>query len=158
MITSLSQELHQPISSIIGYTDLLLDESDGMLSALQRKFIEHIKASTEQINGLADDLIQATSMESGQKKSKPEPIDLNLIVDNAMAFTSAQIREKNITLRLDIPGTAPRLQTDRDILQQILIHLLQNATAATPKEGNLIPACPSAGQRRSPFALHPGDR
>jgi len=137
VITSLSQELHQPISSIIGYTDLLLDESDGMLSALQRKFIEHIKASTEQIGSLVNDLIQATRMESGKKKIKPEPIDLNLIVDNAMAFTSAQIREKNITLRLDINGTEPRIQTDRDTLQQILIRLLQNATAATQKEGNI---------------------
>ena len=137
VITSLSQELHQPISSITGYTDLLLDESDGMLSALQRKFIEHIKASTEQIGGLVDDLIQASNLESGKRKNKPEPIDLNLIVDNAMAFTSAQIREKNITLRLDITGTQPRIQTDRDTLQQILIHLLQNATAATQKEGNI---------------------
>jgi signal transduction histidine kinase len=138
VITSLSQELRTPIASIIGYTDLLLDESDGMLSPLQRKFIEHIKTSTEQIGGLADDLIQATSMESGKRKSKSELIDPNLIVDNAMAFTSAQIRAKDITLRLDITGTAPRVQTDRETLQQILIRLLQNATAVTPKEGNII--------------------
>lgn len=137
VIASLSQELHQPVSSIVGYTDLLLDESDGTLGTLQRKFIEHIKASTEKINGLIDDLIQATSLESGRKKSKSEPTDLNLIVDNAMAFTSAQIREKNITVRLDITGTAPHIQTDREALQQILIRLLQNATAATQKEGNI---------------------
>ena len=62
-------------------------------------------------------------------------IDLNLIIDNAMAYTSAQIREKNITLRLDIPDSVLQLRTDRDAFQQILIHLLQNATGATQVEG-----------------------
>ena len=137
VIASISQELRQPMSSIIGYTDLLMGESVGVLGALQRKFIERIKASTERIGGLVDDLIQTTNLETGKMEFKPQPIDLNLIIDNAMAYTSTQIREKNITLRLDLTATAPRIQTDRDALQQILIHLLQNATAATQTEGNI---------------------
>ena len=137
VIASISQELRQPMSSIIGYTDLLMGESVGSLVALQRKFIERIKASTERIGGLVDDLIQITNLETGKMEFKPEAIDLNLIIDNAMAYTSTQIREKNITLRLDLTGTAPHIQTDRDAFQQILIHLLQNATAATHAEGNI---------------------
>ena len=135
VIASISQELRQPMSSIVGYTDLLLGESVGILGALQRKFIERIKASTERIGSLVDDLIQITTLETGKLEFKPEPTDLNLIIDNAMAYTSTQIREKNITMRLDIPDTSPRIQTDRDAFQQILIHLLQNATAATQAEG-----------------------
>jgi signal transduction histidine kinase len=137
VIASISQELRQPMSSIIGYTDLLMGESVGILGALQRKFIERIKASTERIGGLVDDLIQITNLETGKVEIKPEPIDLNLIIDNAMAYTSTQIREKNITLRLDIAESTPRIQADRDALQQILIHLLQNATGATHTEGNI---------------------
>ena len=137
VIASISQELRQPMSSIVGYTDLLMGESVGILGALQRKFIERIKASTERIGGLVDDLIQITNLETGKIEFKSEPLDLNLIIDNAMAYTSTQIREKNITLRLDLTETAPRIQTDRDALQQILIHLLQNATAVTHAEGNI---------------------
>jgi signal transduction histidine kinase len=135
VIASISQELRQPMSSIVGYTDLLLGESVGILGALQGKFIERIKASTERIGGLVDDLIQITNLDTGKMEFKAESIDLNLIIDNAMAYTGTQIREKNITLRLDIPETSPRVQTDRDALQQIFIHLLQNATAATLAEG-----------------------
>jgi signal transduction histidine kinase len=137
VIASISQELRQPMSSIIGYTDLLMGESVGILGALQRKFIERIKASTERIGGLVDDLIQTTNFETGKLEFKPQPTDINQIIDNAMAYTSTQIREKNITLRLDLASTAPPIQTDRDALQQILIHLLQNATAATQTEGNI---------------------
>jgi signal transduction histidine kinase len=137
VIASISQELRQPMSSIVGYTDLLMGESVGILGALQRKFVERIKASTERIGGLVDDLIQITNLETGKMEFNPEAIDLNLIIDNAMAYTSTQIREKDITLRLDLTGSSPHIQTDRDALQQILIHLLQNATAATHAEGNI---------------------
>jgi signal transduction histidine kinase len=137
VVASISQELRQPMSSIVGYTDLLLGESVGILGALQRKFIERIKASTERIGGLVDDLIQVTTMEANPVEIKPEAVDLNLIIDNAVAYTSTQIREKNITLRLDAAGIPPQVQTDREALQQILIHLLQNAGSATPTDGTV---------------------
>lgn len=137
IVASISQELRQPMSSIIGYTDLLLGESVGILGALQRKFVERIKASTERIRSLIDDLIQITTIESGLAELKPEAVDLNLVIDNAVAYTSSQIREKNITMHLDLPKSIAPIQADREALQQILIHLLQNAGAATPTEGTV---------------------
>jgi signal transduction histidine kinase len=137
VIASISQELRQPMSSIIGYADLLLGESVGILGALQRKFIERVRASTERIGSLIDDLIQITTLETGLMTIKPETVDLNLIIDNAMAYTSSQLREKNTSLRIDIPDNLPPLHADREALQQILIHLLQNAGGASPVEGSV---------------------
>ena len=137
IIASISQDLRQPMSSIIGYTDLLLGESVGILGALQRKFVERIKSSTERIGSLVDDLIQISNLESSLADLNPEPVDLNLIIDNAMTYTSSQIREKNISLNLELPKTLRSIYIDRDALQQILIHLLQNAGAATPVDGEI---------------------
>ena len=137
VIASISQELRQPMSSIIGYTDLLLGESVGILGALQRKFVERIKASTERIGSLIDDMIQLNTLELGPSEAAPEPIDLNLIIDNAMSYTSSQVREKNISMHLDLPRKMARIHTDREALQQILVHLLQNAGAASPVEGTI---------------------
>jgi signal transduction histidine kinase len=137
IIASISQELRQPMSSIIGYADLLLGESVGILGALQRKFIERIRASTERIGSLIGDLIQITTLETGLMALKPETVDINLVIDNAMAYTSSQLREKNITLRIDIPDNLLPLEADREALQQILVHLLQNAGAASPVEGSV---------------------
>ena len=137
VIASISQELRQPMSSIVGYTDLLLGESVGILGALQRKFVERIKASTERIGSLIDDMIQITTLESGLTELKPETVDLNGIIDNAMSYTSSQLREKNIAMHLDLPRVMAPIHADREALQQILIHLLQNAGAATPVEGNI---------------------
>ena len=137
VVASISQELRQPMSSIVGYTDLLLGESVGILGALQRKFVERIKASTERIGNLIDDLIQVTTLETGLNELKPEPVDLNLIIDNAMSYTSSQVREKNISMHLDLPKNVASIYADREALQQILIHLLQNAGSASPVEGTV---------------------
>jgi signal transduction histidine kinase len=137
VIASIAQELRQPMSSIVGYTDLLLGESVGILGALQRKFVERIKASTERISNLINDLIQVTTIETGLDDLKPEPVDLDQIIDNAMSYTSSQVREKNISIQLDLPKKLEPIYADREALQQILIHLLQNAGAASPNEGTV---------------------
>ena len=137
VIASISQELRQPLSSIVGYTDLLLGESVGILGALQRKFVERIKASTERIHSLTDDMIQITTLEAELNDLKPEAVDLNVVIDNAMSYTSTQVREKNISMHLELPKKLAPIQADREALQQILIHLLQNAGAATPFEGTI---------------------
>ena len=138
MVASIAQELRQPMSSIVGYTDLLMGESIGLLGALQRKFLERVKFSSERIVHLIEDLIQLTSNETDRIIMNPEVIDLNNIIDNAVAYTSTQLREKNITMRLDIPESPPKIHIDREALQQILIHLLQNAGAATLIEGTVL--------------------
>ncbi|MBI5950111.1 MAG: hypothetical protein HY865_00510 [Chloroflexi bacterium] len=137
VVASIAQELRQPLSSIVGYTDLLLGESVGILGTLQRKFVERIKASTERINSLTDDMIQITTLETELNDLKFEAVDLNVVIDNAMSYTSAQVREKNISMHLDLPKKLAPVQADREALQQILIHLLQNAGAATPFEGTI---------------------
>lgn len=137
VIASISQELRQPLSSIVGYTDLLLGESVGILGALQRKFVDRIKVSTERIRSLTDDMIQITTLETDLNELKPETVDLNSIIDNAMSYTSSQIREKNISIHLEVPKSLASIHADREALQQILIHLLQNAGAATPFEGTI---------------------
>ncbi len=137
VIASVSQELRQPLSSIVGYTDLLLGESVGILGALQRKFVERIKTSTERIRSLTDDMIQITTLATDLNALSPEPVDLNTIIDNAMSYTSTQVREKNISILLEVPKTVAPIHADKEAMQQILIHLLQNAGAATPFEGTI---------------------
>ena len=137
VIASVAQEIRQPMSSIIGYTDLLLSESVGILGALQRKFLERVKASTERMRSQLDDLIQTVALESGILQLMPQAVDLEKVIDQAIVDTSFQMRERNITLRVDLPVKLPQIQADQDALQQIMIHLLQNASAGTPREGTI---------------------
>lgn len=135
LIASIAQELRQPLSSVLGYTDLLLSESVGILGALQRKFLERVRNSTGRMNSLIDDLIRIAELDQSGAAIMRKPVDLNSVFDDAIGLLRAQLQEKRIALRVDLPRQMPQLNTDRDALQQILYHLLQNADAATPAEG-----------------------
>jgi signal transduction histidine kinase len=137
LISSLTQELRQPVASILGYTDLLLSESAGIIGALQKKFLERIKASTERIDSLIYDLIHLTSQDQGLVTPKTEKVDLNSVFDDVIAQTSQPLREKNIVLRIDLPERLPNILADKDALTQILVHLLNNAGLTTPPDGEI---------------------
>lgn len=132
---SIVQEIRQPMASIVGYTDLLMTESVGILGELQRKFLERIKSSIERMNTLLSDLIRISNTVDEEIQYQPQVVDVTEVVDDALGETSSQLREKNITLRVDLPDSLPAIHADRDALQQIVIHLLQNAGAASPPEG-----------------------
>jgi signal transduction histidine kinase len=137
VIDALVQEYRQPLASIMGYTDLLLAESAGLIGALQRNFLERIKGSIERLQAISNDLIQITHLQSGPLELTPEPINASVLIDDAVATISQQVRAKNISLRVDLPDELPEIKADRDALSQIVGHLLQNASAATPVEGTI---------------------
>lgn len=138
MIASLTQELRQPMSSIVGYSDLLLGESVGIIGALQRKFLERIKSSSERMGTLLDDLIRVTAIDSGTLDLKPEELDVSRVIEDAILSCGTVFREKSINLRLDIADDLPQIKGDRDSLRQIASHLLNNAASASAIDGEVI--------------------
>jgi signal transduction histidine kinase len=137
VILSLVQELRQPMSSIVGYSDLLLGESVGILGALQRKFLERIMASCERMEALLDDLIRVTALDSGKLKVARDSLDVMAVVEEAILGCGAQFREKSINLRLDLADNLPSMFADRDALRQIVSHLLNNAASASAIDGEV---------------------
>jgi signal transduction histidine kinase len=135
VIISTIQELRQPITSVIGYTDLLMAETVGLLGTLQRKFLERVRASTERMRSLLEDLIRITVIEGGKLELASGLVDTAEVIDAAVTATRGQIQEKSISLQLDLPDDLPKLHADQDALEQILIHLLQNASSVTPPDG-----------------------
>src|SRR5260370_24957446 len=131
VIASLTQELRQPMSSIVGYVDLLLSESVGIIGALQRKFLERIKASCERTGVLLDDLMRVMDIDSGNLKLEQESVNVVQVIDDALRGCQSQFGEKGLRLITAIPPNLPPVQADRDALLQIFSHLLNNSGAAS---------------------------
>jgi signal transduction histidine kinase len=138
MVTGLISEIRQPFSSMVGYTDLLLSESAGILGAMQRKFLDRIRASITRTEALFEDLLQLLLLPEKIATPRMQPVDVASIIDTAITGASETVREKNIVLRLDVDEDMPPVEIDRDALQQILNHLVQNAVLITPPEKEVV--------------------
>lgn len=127
MVASLTHELRTPMTSIAGYTDLLLSEAVGIIGEMQRQFLQRVKANIERMGRLLDDLIKVTSIDAGRVSLSPEPVNLVGVIEDALMSLSAQFSERNLAVRLDMPPELPPVHADRDGLYQITLNLLSNA-------------------------------
>lgn len=126
-VASLAQELRTPMTSIIGYVDLLLSESVGGIGDMQRKFLQRVKANVERMDGLLNDLIGIAAIDSGQMDISPAPINMAEVIEGAIVNAKSQIQEKEILLRLDLPEQMPIVEADAGAMQQVMLNLLNNA-------------------------------
>ena len=131
-VASLSQELRTPMTSVIGYTDLLLGESVGALGEMQRKFVQRIKANIERLSGLMNDLISVTVIDADQLELHYTPLDIGEIIEETVIGIRAQLEDKEITLELKLDDDVPAIEADADCVRQIMANLLGNATKSSP--------------------------
>ncbi len=137
-IIGLVNEFRTPMTAITGYTDLLLGEQGGILTKMQREFVERIKANVEQLNYLLNDLVQVTfSPDARPMVLVPELVNLVEIIEEAIMGLEARFRERKVAVQLDLPFELPRVRADRDSLYQIMLHLLSNAVLCS-KEGTQV--------------------
>ena len=131
------QELRPPVSSILGYTELLMNESVGMIGASQKKFIDRIRTSSERLKYLLEETLQPSALSTSPIELARQPIEFDTVLNQAIDDISAILLEKKIKIRMDVPNDLPCLFADQDALQQVFIHLLRNAALATPAEGKV---------------------
>ena len=165
VIASLAQELRTPMTSISGYTDLLLKESAGILGAMQRQFLQRVQANTERMSVMLNDLVRVTAIDTEQFKPEPESVNIIEIIEEAIMGNSSQYCERNVTIQLDLDEHLPSLRTDRDSLYQIVSHLLANAGQCSQSGTEVLV---SAHQAQDNFlsvsvtdtggGIHPADR
>jgi signal transduction histidine kinase len=132
VVISIAQEFRTPMSSIMGYTDLLLSESVGILGALQRQFVQRVQANIDRLSTLVQDLISVTQLDSDEFKLEPETLDMLEVIEDAITGAGNQFKEKSITLHMSLADSLPPLRADRDAMHQVIMQLLSNAYLASP--------------------------
>ncbi len=126
-IAGLVNEFRTPMTALTGYTDLLLGEQPGILTEMQRQFLERMRANVQQLGQLLNDLLQLASPRTEEVLLTPQPIDLLGIIEVAIAELGARFHERRLDVRMDFPPGVPPVRADRDSLYQIMVRLLSNA-------------------------------
>jgi signal transduction histidine kinase len=136
-IVSLANEFRTPMTAMTGYTDLLLGEQAGILTEMQQKFLERVKANVEQLNQLLNDMIQVASPDTRPMELTPQLVNLIEIIEKAIMGLAARFRERKLAIQLDLPSELAPVKADRDSLYQIMLRLLSNAVLCS-KTGTQI--------------------
>lgn len=133
VITSLAQELRTPLTSIEGYSDLLLGSTIagiGQLDIKQRNLLQRVKGNSERMRRLLDQMVQFASQWHKQDNKDQQLIDIQEVVETALSTILTEVRRKGLNVNLNIADNIPPVPAKRDDLCQVLVHLLSNASQA----------------------------
>ena len=115
-ISSVSQELRAPTTSIVGCTDLWMSESVGRLENTQREFLNHIRSNGEKIALQLDNLTSLTGVDSRQLETRVEPMALPGVIREATEAVTSRLAEKQKLLQAQVGPDLPLVQADPDTM------------------------------------------
>ncbi len=138
VLVSLIQELRTPMTSIGGFTDLILGEAVGILGVKQRDLLQRIQSNAKRMGSLLEQILRLTAVQEPQTSSEEEMVNVREVLETAVNGVISHLRDKNLQLDLDIEQDLPALPISRSTLHQIFSNLLSNACLASAKNGRLI--------------------
>jgi len=137
-VSLVSHELKLPMTSIKGYSDLMLSGATGQLNENQTNFLTTIRNNVNRMATLVSDLADISRIESGNLRLEPREVPVWDVIDEVVTLTRTQVTEKNQTVTVEIPQELPKSWCDRNRLAQILTNLVSNANKYTPEGGLII--------------------
>jgi len=137
LISTLTHELRLPLTSIKGYSDLLIKGVMGPVTPQQEKFLTVIRNNVERMATLIDRVSEMGKLESGRLRPKREPIDVASVALAVVERYRPLCGEKNQTLSAEIADALPKALGDRERVSQIIDAMLDNAYRYTPEGGKI---------------------
>lgn len=135
ILSHVSHELRTPLTSVHQFITILLDGLAGEIGKEQKDYLQIALRNVDQLNKMIDDLLESTRADSGKWHFEPEPMNLQVILEELVqTFDSAAVGKK-ISLATEVGQNLPRLWADRDRVRQVLLNLLDNALKFTPEGG-----------------------
>ncbi len=132
-IASLSHELRTPLTSIIGFSQILLEDTDDPLSSGQKNLLGKVNGNAERLLGMINDLLDLAKMESGHLSVNTSRVDLCSLIAQVVDTMQPLVRGKEIALSCQTDENLPIIRTDEQKLCQILVNLVSNAIKFTPE-------------------------
>ncbi len=132
----INHEMRTPLSSIQGYTELLLSMKGEDLVEHAPLFLKTIRRNTRVLLGLVNNILDLSKIEAGGLDLQLRPTELAKAVEGAWEIVRPLAEQKELAFEVDLPEELPPVQADPERLQQILLNLLSNAVKYT-EEGRV---------------------
>lgn len=134
----LSHELRSPLNAVIGFSEILTQESFGPIG--NQKYLDYageIRDSSQYLLALIDDMLDIARIESGAVELNEAEFCAENMLTGVKRLMRPIAAERGLTLSVAPAETAFRLQGDPRLVRQILINLVSNAIKFTPDEGKI---------------------
>ena len=134
-VADVSHELKTPITSIMGYSDTLLEgEYD---KETQERFLKVIATESRRMAKLVTDLLTLSRFDNNQILQEKTKFDLGELVKQCQNNLEIQISQKKHKVECFVTADVPPVYADKEGIERVVINILTNAIKYTPEGGNI---------------------
>ncbi|MFA6561463.1 MAG: ATP-binding protein [Verrucomicrobiia bacterium] len=132
-LANMSHELRTPLNSVIGFANILLKNKSGKLDANDLGFLKRIAANGKHLLEMIGRVLELSDIEAHRVQLQTAPVALDRLVPVVVAGFEFQLRDRPITLSVELPDRIAPLETDEVKLKQVLVTLIGNALKFTER-------------------------
>lgn len=126
-LSQIGYEIRDPLSTIMGYCDLLKDDIEKTSKEDAQQDLESILSVSKHLNSLINDMLDLSKVESGKMDLFYETFDVIEFVNELVTLTMPLMVRNNVKFTVKTSNTVETIRTDMKRTVQILINLLSNA-------------------------------
>jgi signal transduction histidine kinase/CheY-like chemotaxis protein len=142
-LSNMSHEFRTPLNSILSLARILLDRTDGELSAEQEKQVNFIRKAAEDLSELVNDLLDLAKVEAGKVILRPVEFEVAALFGALRGMLRPLLAHNPaIALVFEEPAGVPPLETDESKVSQVLRNFISNALKFTERGEVRVSASP----------------
>jgi len=136
-LANMSHELRTPLNSIIGFSEVLYDETFGPLNEKQKKYVNNVLTSGKHLLLLINQILDMAKVEAGKMKLTLSRVPMNGLLNEISLLVTDMAGKKKLQLLLEIPEDLPEIEADELKVKEIIYNLLSNAVKFSPAGGEI---------------------
>ena len=138
-LSQVSHEIREPLTAIIGFSDIMLEERFGPVgNERYRDYLRDINRSGGHVLDLVNDLLNISKIESGKLELEFEAVDLNRLVSETVSLLQPQANRSRIITRTSLSQAVPKVVADARSIRQVILNLVGNAINHSPENTQVI--------------------
>lgn len=138
-LATMSHELRTPLNVIIGFSEMLINETEMMIDAARRReYAKLINESGHHLLSVVNGILDMSKIEAGDFPITPEPFAPAQVVNHCCELLALKARDAGITIETQIDDGLPDVVVDKRALKQVLLNLLSNAIKFTDRGGKIV--------------------
>jgi two-component system phosphate regulon sensor histidine kinase PhoR len=137
-LASASHDLRTPLTSIIGYIELLSDEKAGEIPPERASMLQGVDRNARRLQDMVEDMLTTSKIELGSFAAYLRPFDLTGLLPAVADMFRPTAASSGITIEVTVPDRVVMIDGDPEQLDRLLVNLLSNAVKYTPRGGSVV--------------------
>ena len=131
LVSMVAHELRSPLTSISGFSELLLDPTVNREQS--EEYATIILKESNRLSDLINKFLDISKIEAGKSQAKKVPMQIRDVIDKVLDINLHQAEKKGIVVSVKVSPNLPLVIGDVDMLEQVALNLFANAVKYSPE-------------------------